>query len=128
MHLNAQLCQNYYCEQVGGNYFQGLTAYQRGSGLFGDIRRFVSPLAIKVGSYLGKHALRTGKNVLTDVASGKTFKESARSRFGETSKRIKADILQRLQHGKGIKRKNKRKVAQTKRKRRKLTTGDIFSR
>ncbi|KAG8174390.1 hypothetical protein JTE90_002477 [Oedothorax gibbosus] len=110
MHLNARDCEHYYCSQVGGSYFQGSTAYQRGSGLFGDIRRFVSPLAIKVGAYLGKHALRAGKNVLTDVASGKTFKESARSRLGETSKQIKYDILQRLQHGKGIKRKKKAKV------------------
>lgn len=127
MHLNARDCEIYYANQVGGNYFQGLTAYQRGSGLFGDIRRFVSPLAMKVGSYLGKHALRTGKNVLTDIAGGKTFKESARSRFGETSKRIKDDILHRLQHGRGIKRKTKRKSIQTKRKHRKSTSKDIFS-
>lgn len=127
MHLNARDCEHYYCSQVGGNYFQGLTSYQRGSGIFSNVQRFISPLAMKVGSYLGKHMLRTGKNVLSDVASGRTFKDSARSRIGETSKRIKEDIIHRLQHGKGIKRKNKRSSAQIKKKRRKITTDDIFS-
>lgn len=127
MHLNAKDCEQYYCQQVGGNYFQGV-GIQRGFGFFGSIRRHFTPLAITAGKYLGKHLLRTGKGVLTDLASGRSFKDSARSRIGETSKQIKEDILQRLQHGKGIKRKYRQKSGQTKRKCRKITTrGDIFS-
>lgn len=128
MHLNAKDCEDYYCNQVGGNFFQG-HAYQRGYGFFGDLRRFITPLAVRAGKYLGKELWRTGKGVLTDVAGGSSLKDSARSHLGAASKRIKADVLHRLQqqHGKGIKRKPVRKSVQCKKKRRKITTHDIFS-
>lgn len=127
MHLSSKDCEEYYCRQVGGSYFQGQTAYQRGGGFFGDIKRYITPLAVRAGKYLGKQLLRTGQGVLTDVAGGRSFKESARSRVGETSKRIKDDIIHRLQHGKGIKRKRKRQSVQTQKKRRKTGIDDIFT-
>ena len=128
MHLNAKQCETYYCSQVGsgGPYFHGVP-FQRGYGFFGDLKRYITPLALKAGSYLGKRLLETGKNVISDVASGSTFRDSAGNRIKETSKRIKKDVFENLQHGKGIKRKRNRKACQSKRKRCKTTHADIFS-
>lgn len=109
MHLNAKDCENYYCAQVGGGPFVGI-AHQRGYGIFKDISRFVTPLALRAGRYLGKHLLQTGKNVVSDVASGSSLKRAARDRFRETAKRIKSDIFEKLQQGEGIKRKRRKKI------------------
>lgn len=127
MHLDAKDCEHYYCQQVGGNYFQGQTAYQRGYGFFGDVRRFITPLAIRAGKYFGKQLMRTGSNVIKDIGAGESFKSAAKNRLRETSRQIKDDVLLRLQRAKGIKRKCTRKSAQIKKKRRKTTSKDIFS-
>ncbi|GFT80901.1 transposable element Tcb2 transposase [Trichonephila clavipes] len=100
MHLSKKDCELYYQHQVGGNYFQG-SPYQRGYGFFGDLRRYITPLALRAGKYLGNHLLRTGKNVVHDVAGGTSFKDSARNRLRETSKQIKDDFFRKLQEGKG---------------------------
>lgn len=129
MHLNHKDCELYYCSQVGGgdNYFRGAT-YQRGYGFFGDLRRSISPLAMKAGKYLGAHLLRTGRNILSDVGRGSSFKDSAQTQLRETSKQIKEDIFKRLQQGRGIKRKTKTKPNHSKSKRkRKTKSTDIFS-
>lgn len=127
MHLNAKDCESYYCDQIGGNYFQGIP-HQRGYGFFQDLSRYITPIAIKAGRYLGNQFLQTGRNVISDVASGASFKDSARNRLRETSKKIKSDIFQKLQHGKGgINRKRKRKKSQSSSKCRKTTPRDIFS-
>lgn len=129
MHLNAKDCESYYCAQIGhgsGSYFQGIP-YQRGYGFFGDLRRYITPLAFKAGRYLGNQLLKTGKNVITDVAAGTSFRDSTRNRFQETSKKIKDDIFQKLQRGQGIKRKRAKKSCQSKRKQRKITHKDIFN-
>lgn len=128
MHLHPEDCVNYYCNQVGGShpYFQGV-AHQRGYGFFGDLRRYITPIALRAGKYLGKQLLQTGTNVMQDVASGQTFKDSARARMRETSKKVKSDFFKTLQSGGGIKRKQSSKKAHSaKRKRRKITK-DIFA-
>lgn len=133
MHLNAKDCEFYYCSQVGGgggeNYFRGI-AHQRGYGFFSDIRRFITPLALKAGRYLGKQLFQTGKNVIGDISSGTSLRDSARNRFRETTKKIKDDVFQKLkqQQGTGIKRKRPAKKRQTSTKRCKKTTHkDIFN-
>lgn len=131
MHLNVKDCTAYYCTQAGGggDYFHGI-AHQRGYGFFGELRRYISPLAIRASRYLGTHLLNTGKNVINDVASGTSFRDSARNRFRETSTQMKSDFLNKLQQGTGkkaIKRKRKRKSNQTKGKRRKVRQKDVFS-
>ncbi|GFT57588.1 uncharacterized protein F54H12.2 [Trichonephila clavipes] len=93
MHLSKKDCELYYQHQVGGNYFQG-SPYQRGYGFFGDLRRYITPLALRAGKYLGNHLLQTGKNVVHDVAGGTSFKDSARNRLRETSKQIKDDFFE----------------------------------
>ncbi|GBN52646.1 hypothetical protein AVEN_40918-1, partial [Araneus ventricosus] len=54
MQLDARSCEAYYrLQQTGGNvYFKGVP-YQRGYGLFGDLRRFITPMIIRAGKYLG---------------------------------------------------------------------------
>lgn len=128
MHLNAKACESYYCAQVGGGdaFFQGMP-HQRGYGFFGDLRRYITPLALKAGHYLGRRIWQTGKNVISDVASGSTIKDATRKRLKETSKQIKSDIFEKLhQHGRGIKRRSTKRKHQSKKKRRK-TEPDIFS-
>lgn len=134
MHLNVKDCEAYYCAQVGagggrGPYFHGVL-HQRGYGWFGDLRRYLQPIAIKATSYLGKHLLNTGKNVISDVTSGSSFRDSARNRFRETSTKVKKDLIDKLQHGSGkktIKRKRKRQSNHSQNKRCKSVRRDIFS-
>ncbi|GFX56952.1 uncharacterized protein F54H12.2 [Trichonephila clavipes] len=55
--------------------------------------------AMKAGKYLGKHLLSAGSKVVSDVAAGASLKDSAKSRFRETTKKIKDDILHKIQTG-----------------------------
>lgn len=128
MHISAKECEDYYCSQVGGgHYFSGIS-HQRGYGFFGDLARHITPIALKVGKYFGKKLLNTGANVISDVASGTSLRNSARNRFNETSSQIKNDLFQKLQqHGKGIKRKRKAKTKHLNSKRKKEKHKDIFS-
>lgn len=129
MHLHPEDCANYYCSQVGnGSYFQGLP-FQRGYGFFGDLRRYITPIAIRAGKYLGKQLLQTGSNVVQDVAGGQSFKDSARARLRETSKKVKSDFFKTLQKGGAIKRKRQPKNSHSARVKHRKTTKrkDIFT-
>lgn len=97
MHLNAKDCEFYYCSQAGGggNYFHGIP-HQRGYGFFSDLRCFITPLAVKAGRYLVKQLFQTGKNVIGDILSGASFRDSVRNRLRETSTKIKDDVFQKL--------------------------------
>ncbi|GFT97404.1 uncharacterized protein NPIL_365461 [Nephila pilipes] len=66
MELDRKACQHYYCMHVGGGgaYFQG-DSHQRGYGMFSNLIRYITPIAMKAGKYLGKHLLNTGSK---DVA------------------------------------------------------------
>ncbi|GFR32744.1 uncharacterized protein TNCT_529171 [Trichonephila clavata] len=57
MHLDRRACQDYYCSQLqnGSSYFQGVS-HQRGYGMFSNLFRMISPIAMKAGKYLGKHS------------------------------------------------------------------------
>ena len=83
MYLHPKDCESYYCSQVGGGgnslYFHGIP-HQRGYGLFTSFYRHISPLAVRAGRYLGRQLLKTSGNVMSDVASGSTFHDSARKR------------------------------------------------
>lgn len=117
MYLNEKDCQYYYCMQAGrgntGTYFQGVR-YQRGGGFFQNIFRSAAPLMIRAGKYFGKKLLRAGSNVMSDIASGSSLKDSARTRFREATKNIKEDLFQKLgqQSGEGIKKKRRKKSSQ----------------
>ena len=92
----------------GGAFFQG-EPYQRGHGLgniFRGIFRFLLPIAKTAASTLGKEALNTGANILTDSLKGENIKEVAKRRWreGATSLVDKAKI-KLDQSGKGMSRK-----------------------
>lgn len=116
MDLRTSDCIHYYCNQAGGGeYFKGI-AHQRGYGIFGDIFRKISPFLFTAAKYLGKQLLHTGKNVVRDVASGQPFKESAKHHFSSVGRKLKDDVIHKLQSGSGIKRKCGRKSSHSSRK------------
>ena len=153
-------------QQSGGNpYFQG-SVYQRGNGglpyfrgsiyqhgdglgsIFSSIARFVSgmPSWIKTGAkVLGKQAVKTGLDVARDMAAdSEPWKEDWRSQSKKYLKRAAGEMLEeggkRLQQGKGINRRQKKRkttsIGKTTRKKRgrsiktispKRTKRDIFN-
>lgn len=86
---------------------------------------------MKASQYLGKHLLNTGRNVLHDIGSGTSLRDSTRNRFRETSSKIKNDFFNKLkQTGSGkkpIKRKRKSKSCHSQAKRPRASHTDIFS-
>ncbi|GFQ74593.1 hypothetical protein TNCT_198401 [Trichonephila clavata] len=60
-----------------------------------------NPIALKQ-EISRKHLLSTGSKVMSDVVSGSSLKDSARSRFREHQK-DKDDIMHKIQSGSGIK-------------------------
>ncbi|GFQ95514.1 uncharacterized protein TNCT_88911 [Trichonephila clavata] len=130
--FGPQSLPDYYCSQLqnGGSYFQGVS-HQRGYGMFSNLFRMISPIAMKAGKYLGKHILSTGSKVMSDVVSGNISERFDKGEMKETCKNIKDDILHKLQSGSGIKRKksrNKNHLPRAKRSRNNSKAAvDIFS-
>lgn len=83
----------YYVNQVGSGIqgFSG-TKYQRGYGFFSKLFQSAILPALK---YLGRTALSTGSNILGDVAEGRNFKESIKSRGLAASKQVAVDAFDR---------------------------------
>lgn len=112
---------NYYLNQANGYpVFRG-SPYQKGYGLGNAFRRFISwaiPIlkeyGLPVAKSIGKEIITNVADIANDAIEGKDIKESAKEKF-KTS-------LEKLQQGKGIKRKRKQKKTKNK-KTRKL---DIF--
>ena len=85
--------------------------YQRGHGGIGSflagIFRRVLPLFTRGAKAVGKEAVRTGMNIMSDVTTRNTpFKESIRQRFkesGEALKRKAEEKLDKLMEGSGYK-------------------------
>ena len=111
--------QEYFNMQVGGDYTGGElvrgghrfdggvgrtyvgSPYQRGHGgiisfLAGIFRR-VLPLFSRGAKAVGKEAVRTGMNIMSDVTSGNTpIKESIRNRFKESGEILKRKVEEKL--------------------------------
>ena len=90
----------------------------------------LQPIAMKATSYLGKYLLNTGKNVISDVAAGTSFRDSTRNRFPEISVKVKKDLIGKIQHSggkKAIKRKCKKQSNHSQNKCCKSMRHDIFS-
>jgi len=102
----------------GGHRFDGGVGriyvgspYQRGHGGIGSflagIFRRVLPLFTRGAKAVGKEAVRTGMNIMSDVATRNTpIKESIRNRFkesGEILKRKAEEKLDKLMEGSGYK-------------------------
>ena len=100
--------------------FQG-SRYQKGHGFFGRmISGTVMPILKKVLPYLGKTALNTGADIISDLQTGETFKSSAKRRLKETGKRVGAKTMSKIKEitGEGKKRRKRRRVKVAARKKR----------
>lgn len=116
----------YYTNQAG-NGLAGFEGYrfQKGYGFFGRIfKTFAKPLM----GYLGRKALRTGRDIVEDVLGGKNLKSASKRRVMDTIGDMGSDVSKRFaQSGSGfpaasIKRKRarpKRPVARKTRRKRK---------
>lgn len=110
--------EEYFYSQVGGGYGNGGgigrvyvgSPYQRGHGGIGSflagVFRRVLPLLTRGAKAVGKEALRTGVNIVSDVARNTPIKESFRNRVresGENLKRKAEEKLDKLMEGSGYK-------------------------
>ena len=97
---------DYYKNQAGnGMTFYRGQRYQRGRGWFG---RLYSGTVLPLLRYLGKKALSTGVDVVKDVVGGQNFKSSVKKRTRKAAVDAVNDGFDKLQSGKGIKRKKGR--------------------
>ena len=73
--------------------------HQRGYGLggliSGLIRSTAVPLLKSTAKKVGKMALKTGSNILSDVLDNKSFADSIKTRMGETLQELPRTLLQR---------------------------------
>lgn len=75
------------------------SAYQRGHGIgkfLGGLFRKALPLLTRGSKVLGREALRTGLNVLTDVAQAVPLKESVRRRVKESGGNLKRKVEEKF--------------------------------
>ena len=75
------------------------SAYQRGHGIgkfLGGLFRKAIPLLSRGSKALGREALRTGLNVLTDVAQAVPLKESVRRRVKESGGNLKRKVEEKF--------------------------------
>ncbi len=76
--------------QAGLPAFAGVR-YQRGHGLGNTVRRLTKmmmPEIKKQAKTVGKHALNTGINVVSDVMQGKSLKKSIKKRAMDSIKQV----------------------------------------
>ena len=116
----------YYKNQAGSGIggFAG-QRYQKGDGFFGRlVSGSILPIIRKVLPYLGKTALTTGVNILSDVSHGEDFKSSAKRRLNETGRVIGERTMAKVKEitGSGRKRKAKPTVKRKPAKRQKKST------
>lgn len=126
----------YYAKQSGGGgdvgpMYRASFRVQRGNGIgsfFRGLFRFVKPLLFSGAKAVGKEALKTGSNIITDMLNrgpeqpvGNIFK----NRFGEAKGNLEQKIKNMTGSGLRLKRKRKSKKVQSLGKRRKVK--DIFT-
>lgn len=132
--------EDYYANQVGGNLhvFSG-PVLQRGRGfgnIFRSLFRFIKPvfkaimpMAKRAAPIIGNEMVRASSGVLEDVASGQSFKESAKERFKSAGESLGHKAIDHLrQSGSGLKRKRLVKKHHSKKRRQPTRSKiDIFS-
>jgi len=107
---NRELYEDYYSPQNGGEIpvFVG-RKFQRGHGLGsflgGFIRRLVLPFVKTHGKKMLASAVKTGMQVADDVMEGQNFKESAKRRLPEATKRAVHNLSR--QSGSGVKKRRR---------------------
>ena len=109
---------DYYKNQAGSGIggFAG-QRYQKGDGFFGRlISGSVLPIIRKVLPFLGKTALNTGVNILSDVANGEQIKSSAKRRLRESGEAIGNKAMAKVKEITGTGRKKRQKSRRTAKK------------
>jgi hypothetical protein len=121
--------EQYYVNQCGGGLpvFVG-ARMQRGHGIgsiFSGLFRSIFPIIKRVAPVIGKKALQTGVNIISDVAAGQSFKEAAKTRVTDAINEGINSFMPSggAQSGSGVRQKRTRR-GKKKAKKRKL---DIFS-
>ena len=125
----------YYANQSGGggigSVYKASFRVQRGHGIgsfFRGLFRFVKPLLYSGAKAVGKEALKTGSNILTDLLNKEPeqqFGDIFKNRLGEAKDNLKHKIKKMTGSGLGLKRKRKPKQAHSHSKRSKVK--DIFT-
>lgn len=108
---------------------------QRGGGIgnfFGNLFRRALPLLTGASKHVGRMALKTGANVLTDAASGQNFQDALYNRVRESGNELKRNAVNQVkkavgvQSGSGRKRKRgKSKDNKKSKKRKKVNNSSI---
>ena len=112
-------CKNFYGARMQRGHGIGSIC----SGLF----RSIFPVLKRVAAVIGKKALQTGIDMVSDVAAGQSLKESAKSRVADALKEGISSFIPtgNTQSGSGFRKKRKRskkpKIS------RKKKSKDIFS-
>ncbi len=123
--------EDYYMQQSGSGLpvFQGSRG-QRGHGIgsvLSGLFRSAVPMLKRGLATFGKHALKTGLDIIGDVTEGKSFKDSARERIVPTIlpgiKRFAEQEIFNNQSGSG----KRRKLIKRVRTRRVRKPKDIFN-
>jgi hypothetical protein len=120
---------DYYINQAGSGLpiFQGSRG-QRGHG-FGSVLGGLFRSAMPMLKRIGAQALRTGAHIASDMASGKSFGESASKRISEGINTFLPSDPTSIQSGSGVRKSHKRKSQKRKKsvKSSKRRRGDIFA-
>jgi hypothetical protein len=120
------LYEDYYINQAGNGVpiFQGSRG-QRGHG-FGSILGGLWRSALPLLKRIGRHVLRTGARVATDVADGESFGESASKRIREGINTFNPFDSGSTQTGSGVRRTRSRAIKRRKKNKRRKNH-DIFA-
>ena len=123
--------EDYYLNQCGHGMpvFYG-ARMQIGHGIgsiFSGLFRSIFPVLKRVAPVIGKKALQTGIDIVSDVAAGQSLKESAKSRVTDALKEGISSFIPsgNTQSGSGFRRKRKRSKKPKSSKKKK--SKDIFS-
>ena len=110
----------YYLRQAEGREYGGgyTSSSQKGDGLgsfLGGLFRRVFPLFKSGAKALGKEALSTGVNLLRDAITGKSMKDSMRTRITEAGGNLTTKAARKMESmvGSGYKRRNGDRTAQS---------------
>ena len=117
--------EKYYLNQVGGALpvFAG-ARIQKGHGLgsmFRSLVRMAAPLLVKGAKAVGKQVLRSGVQVMNDVASGHNFRDSFKKHGRAGAHTLARKGIRKIQTGKGVSR------ARATKRRRRVCSGKVKS-
>ena len=109
----------YYLRQAEGQYggeYRGTT--QKGDGLgsfLGGLFRRIFPLFSSGAKAVGKEALTTGVNLLRDVISGRSMKDSVRERVQQAGTNLTNKAAQKMESmvGSGYKKRKRNRTSQS---------------